>query len=595
VKEETPRSDAEAKTETTQTNETPTPLPARRHQSGDEIYRRLVKSCVYIRTPEALGSGSLIHKQRKLILTNYHVVGERAEVSVSFPGYDRFGKLIVERDFYELAYKRKELIRGKILRVAKAQDLALVELDTVPEGTPALKLATRSASPGQAVHSVGNPGASEACWLYTSGTVRQLSHKTWRARGARKIHSFDADVLETQSPTNPGDSGGPLVNDTLQLVGVTQGYDVIARELSFFIDVGEVKKLLQSCGVDLREVTGSTVAAEGELMDTADIFALIKCLEHRDARVRIESAHRLAELGPQAQPAAGSLIKALHDKEALVRQSAALALGRLGPNARMEVRKAVFETIRDNDVSVRLAAFEALANLGAPEPNELPTLLSMLHGAIERHQLHSCAPIARSLALLGSRARDAVPDLRELVKTEDRSVRIAALLALGKIGSAARDAIPELSETLKDSDRGIRIQTALALTAIDPTLHGVGKNALQVLVQCLRPLSLDESEGVEAKTHNKEVSIALVKIGGPAVEPLLKAIKVEFRVGRGRKEAGHLDALAREAALKIIGEIGPGAHSSQTLAALAELLRTEKHPAVLEAARHAYIAVQESK
>jgi S1-C subfamily serine protease len=103
VKEETPRSEAEAKTDTTQTNETPSPLPARRRQSGDEIYRRLVKSCVYVRNWRSSGSGSLIHNQRKLVLTNYHVVGESAEVYVSFPCYDRSGKLIVEGDFYELA------------------------------------------------------------------------------------------------------------------------------------------------------------------------------------------------------------------------------------------------------------------------------------------------------------------------------------------------------------------------------------------------------------------------------------------------------------------------------------------------------------
>jgi HEAT repeat protein len=493
------------------------------------------------------------------------------------------------------SYKRKELIRGKVVRIAKAQDLALVELDKVPERTPALKLAARSASPGQTVHSVGNPGASEARWLYTSGTVRQLSHKTWRSLGGGKIFSHDADVLETQSPTNPGDSGGPLVNDAMQLVGVTQGADRSARELSIFIDVGEVKKMLQASGVDLRKVTASPVAAEGELVETADIFALIKCLEHRDARQRIESAHRLAELGPQAQPAAHALLKALHDKEALVRRSAALALGRLGPNSRMEVRKAVFETIRDNDASVRLAALEALASLGAPEPTELPTLLSMLHSAIERHQLQSCAPIARLLSLMGPRAQDAVPDLRELVKTEDRSARTAALLALSKIGSAARDAIPELSEALKDGDRSIRVKAALALIAIDPTLHGVSKTALPALVQGLRPASLDESEGAEAKTRIKEISIALVRIGEPAVEALLKAIKVEFRIGRGRKEAATLDALARETAYKIIAEIGPTTHSSQTVAVLADLLRTETNSAVREAARYAFIAVQDSK
>ena len=282
-------------------------LPVRHRLTGDEIYRRLVKSTVYVRNREGWGSGSLIHKQRKLILTNYHVVGENAEVFVSFPRYDNAGKLIVSGDFYEKAYKRKELIRGKVLKIAKGHDLALVELEKLPEGTPVLKLAAHSVSPGQAVHSVGNPGASDARWSYTSGTVRQVSHKTWRAKSENTIHTFDADVVETQSPTNPGDSGGPLVNDVLQLVGVTQGANVAAHELSLFIDIGEVKKLLQSCGVDLKEVTASGDAAEAGDTDAADLFALIKCLENKDAKVRGEAAHRLASLGSRALPAAPCL------------------------------------------------------------------------------------------------------------------------------------------------------------------------------------------------------------------------------------------------------------------------------------------------
>ncbi|MGH7224800.1 MAG: HEAT repeat domain-containing protein, partial [Gemmataceae bacterium] len=465
TKDPTPKAESPARTDTT-----PLALPERRRLTGDEIYRRLVKSTVYVRNREGWGSGSLIHKQKKLILTNYHVVGDNAEVFVSFPRYDSSGKLIVSGDFYERAYSRKELIRGKVLKIAKGHDLALVELAKLPEGTPVVRLAARSASPGQAVHSVGNPGASDARWSYTSGTVRQVSHKTWRVKSENTIHTFDADVVETQSPTNPGDSGGPLVNDRLQLVGVTQGANVAARELSLFIDIGEVKKLLQACGVDLKEVTASGDAAEGGDADTADLFALIKCLEDKHAKVRGEAAHRLAELGPRALPAARALTKALQDEEALVRQSAAVALGKLGPDARDQVRQAVFKALRDADAGVRLAALEALANLGKPDLSELPILLSVLRSSIERQQFKAGLFIARSLAQLGPRAKDAVPELRELLKAEDRAVRVAAMSALRKIGPAAREAAPDLVVLLKDTDRVLRMQAAFALAIIDPSL-----------------------------------------------------------------------------------------------------------------------------
>ena len=63
----------------------------------------------------------------------------------------------------------------------------------------------------------------------------------------------------------------------------------------------------------------------------------------------------------------------------------------------------------------------------------------------------------------------------------------------------------------------------------------------------------------------------------------------------GDPAGAYLDALAREAALKIIAEMGPAARSNQTIAILAALQRSDPYPSVKEAARHAFIAVQDSK
>src|SRR5262249_11946274 len=119
--------------------------------------------------------------------------------------------------------------------------------------------------------------------------------------------------------------------------------------------------------------------------------------------------------------------------------------------------------------------------------------------------------------------------------------------------------------------------------------------ALPVLVKALRPASSAEGNGSQARERMKEISAVLVKIGDPAVERLLKAIEGDFRRGRGRTEAAALDALAREAALKLIADMGTAAHSSRAIASLAELQRNDSSPTVREAARQAYIAVQDSK
>jgi hypothetical protein len=142
------------------------------------------------------------------------------------------------------------------VEIDKEGDLALVRLDRIPDGVPELSLAAASPEPGQTVHSIGNPGKSGALWVYTPGKVRQVYHKKWEAKiEEKKVQTFQAKVIETDSPTNPGDSGGPLVNDKGELVGVTQGGAIDAQALSIFVDLSEVKRLLNRRSVQALRTT----------------------------------------------------------------------------------------------------------------------------------------------------------------------------------------------------------------------------------------------------------------------------------------------------------------------------------------------------
>src|SRR5262249_43538879 len=69
----------------------------------DRIYQRLLKSTVLVMLhqngrPVGNGSGGLVDKEHKLILTNHHVIREvldrRCQASAFFPEYDKDGKLI---------------------------------------------------------------------------------------------------------------------------------------------------------------------------------------------------------------------------------------------------------------------------------------------------------------------------------------------------------------------------------------------------------------------------------------------------------------------------------------------------------------------
>ncbi len=230
----------------------PAPAFAQEKTDGAGVYKKAVPSVVWVHSKRsnglATGSGSLIDKDRRLVLTNYHVVQDNPSAAVFFPQF-RDGHPIAEKEYYKDRAKRLG-VAGKVIALDKKADLAIIQVEHVPEKTEALPLAAGSPEPGANVHSIGSAGKSDALFGYVKGSVRQVYKKDWRAElEPRKVAHFEAKVIETDSPTNPGDSGGPLLNDKGELVGVTQGGAVNAQLVSTFIDISEVKQLLNTSAV----------------------------------------------------------------------------------------------------------------------------------------------------------------------------------------------------------------------------------------------------------------------------------------------------------------------------------------------------------
>jgi hypothetical protein len=289
--------------------------------SGSKAYQTVLKSVVWIHSPRgkdklATGSGALVDLKKRLVLTNYHVVGDLDHVTVFFPIY-RNGKLVAEREFY-LDRLRQDGISGKVVARDKRRDLALVQIEKMPERAEALRLAKESASPGQVVHSVGNPGGSGALWVYTPGRVRQVYHKKWKAKVGDQELSFDAEVIETDSATNPGDSGGPLVNEKGELVGVTQGGAVHARLLSTFIDLSEIKAFLERKDVkswlapEVRARSGNPIKDEGKFFSEA---AVKRASEEITALARKEDFDLVVETYPSVPADQVERVKAMDREE----------------------------------------------------------------------------------------------------------------------------------------------------------------------------------------------------------------------------------------------------------------------------------------
>lgn len=225
---------------------------------AEALYKKAVRSCVYIITPlrggMAQGSGSLIDVEKKLVVTNYHVVDERDIVFVQFPIFKANGELEVNKEIYKANVPANKAIKGKVLHRDKSRDLAFIELEKVPPGMTALPLAKESVGVGAPVWNIGNPGAVEQVFSVTEGRVRGV--------GREKLDFGDqvviAKMVTTTNPVNPGDSGGPLIDKRGFQIAVAQSINTKAQLVSSFVDISEVHAYLSEKKLKIKEPSPAT-------------------------------------------------------------------------------------------------------------------------------------------------------------------------------------------------------------------------------------------------------------------------------------------------------------------------------------------------
>ncbi len=219
------------------------PAPAA-DPSPPDLYQRTLRGTAWVITPtKGKGTGWVIDRDRKWLITNFHVVGDHETVDVLFPAR-REGRLVTERTYY--LQNLRDLHRsGRVVNKDPGRDLALVELESLPDEVAALKLAAVPPQPGDEVHAIGNRRDLDELWGTTSGQVRQLGRTDegyfWHGRQLAK----GARVFLAQAPINEGDSGGPVVNGRGEVVGVVSAVRWQARLASLCIAADEVRAFVK--------------------------------------------------------------------------------------------------------------------------------------------------------------------------------------------------------------------------------------------------------------------------------------------------------------------------------------------------------------
>jgi S1-C subfamily serine protease len=178
------------------------------------------------------GSGFVMQEGSSYyVVSNYHVVQNDVNISVTFQDGNAFRGTVVGSDPYS--------------------DLAVLKVSGAPTGEfyPLTFGSSSTLRVGQPVVAIGNPyGLSGSL---TEGLVSQLGRTL---QDSTSGNFSIADVIQISTPINPGNSGGPLLNSQGKVVGITtaivsgsQGIgfaipsDTIVKELPYIISTGSYK------------------------------------------------------------------------------------------------------------------------------------------------------------------------------------------------------------------------------------------------------------------------------------------------------------------------------------------------------------------
>jgi serine protease Do len=193
------------------------------------------------------GSGWVVSAKRKLVVTNYHVVGENRDVQVFFPYYVN-NKALTARKPYVNLIAQGGGSPGTVIAVDKARDLAVIQLKSAPTWIKALPIAARGVTAGERVYNLGNPGGDTSLWQFSANTVLNVRKRELKTDGAAM--RVQAVIIETDDrKARKGQSGSLVVNPRGELVGVVQSISQTQPQTTMSIDRSDVLEFFHAHGI----------------------------------------------------------------------------------------------------------------------------------------------------------------------------------------------------------------------------------------------------------------------------------------------------------------------------------------------------------
>jgi S1-C subfamily serine protease len=517
--------------------------------NAEQVYKSLLKSSALVIGKRAdrngnslgtvIGSGNLLHRDRRLVLTNNHVVEGCTVVNLYFPDYaEDTGSLITDSAHY--AVKMDTIrINTKVVATDPQRDLALLELDRLPPHVQSLRLAAKPAGTGANLFSIGASGVGGkfegSLWRFSTGTARGRFRDKGQLQNGQHI---DAMILESQKPVNPGDSGGASVDEHCELVGVVcaglPGKDLVKYD----IDVTEVREFLAEFAnkgnwtwVDLPPNASPDVSPTERPPGIPEFMTAAKS---GDVEKRLDAIKTLGQMHQEAKKAVPLVIGLLDD-----------------PNDR-----------------IRRASASSLESIGPPNTEDLGSLEKALPGTQKAAKLYAL----RYYSTLAKLKREQLPQLLEILDDEQTELREQALLAIAFYGPECKTVLlDKLLHKILDTDpavAGLALQIVNSFAPFEGEERKVlvtnltGKEPFLkcVSIQLLAPVAPDGSMALEwfrpllddPNPLFREQAIIAIARWGQTSRPALPDLIIRTRDDNPK---------VRVAAVHALGELqgGPGA------------------------------------
>ena len=209
-----------------------TGITTRQITGRGRLYKKCAPGVVILSSLDAssMGSGAIISGKGEII-TNWHVIEGQDKMLVWIYNSNITSRKNLDPDSYLIA---------KVIAEDQIRDLAMLVIENKTNSLVTIPLGRDyELNIADDVFAIGHP--ENYIWSFTYGVISQI-RKDWDWTYGDN-QKFTADVIQTQTPSNPGNSGGPLFNDAGKLVGInTFGFD--GQGLNFAVTVGEVRTFI---------------------------------------------------------------------------------------------------------------------------------------------------------------------------------------------------------------------------------------------------------------------------------------------------------------------------------------------------------------